>query len=168
MGCTLSRPNFFRFFTKPSIFPSGEKGEKSRNRGKTLMSTVLHNSCGKALWITLVENSVENVENSQLSTGIFPLCSFGPCGKAAYEKCITCGIPPGFSCYVSRIPPAVMEGLRRKSWEFFRPSRFTAAPGERGFENFVNIPQISSGYDFSSPGNTIHQVLHRRFVCKER
>jgi len=41
------------------------------------------------LWKTPVEKPVENVENSELSTGILPLSGFSPaCGKGCITGCI--------------------------------------------------------------------------------
>ena len=76
------------------------------------MSTVVHNPCGKALWITLVENSVENVENSQLSTGIFPLLSFHPLWKGCIGKMHNLWNTPGFF-------RVMFPGFPRALWRVF-------------------------------------------------
>ena len=55
-----------------------------------------------ALWKTLVEKSVENVENSQLSTGIsLFIKKRTACGKDCILSCITDADAFVWSCYVT-------------------------------------------------------------------
>ena len=55
-----------------------------------------------SLWKTLVDNSVENVENYEFSTGISLLCKFfTTCGKACIEGCIKPHLPFPAASYVT-------------------------------------------------------------------
>ena len=75
--------------------PYGKKhgGRKSGKKGiwgrRDLCKSVLHIHKPHLLWKTPVEKAVENVENSQFSTGIWlPGLHTAPCGKLCIPVCI--------------------------------------------------------------------------------
>ena len=85
------------------------KWHSPRKSGKTLESchTLLcepkmdiHNQ--SSLWKTPVEKPVENVENSEFSTGIPALCTTRPsCGEMCIPGCIFSSLVAKWLCYVT-------------------------------------------------------------------
>ena len=70
------------------------------------------------LWKSAVDKPVENVENSELSTGISGQTQCGRgCGKVCISQCIFCAVLPKSACYVTVCPPAVLEKNRVKSYK---------------------------------------------------
>ena len=95
----LSSGTLWTTAVKSRIFaqsgPCGKKhgGRKSGKKGiwgrRDLCKSVLHIHKLLLLWKTPVEKAVENVENSQFSTGIWlPRLRTAPCGKLCIPVCI--------------------------------------------------------------------------------
>ena len=108
----------------------------------------IHNS--PPLWKTLVENSVENVENYELSTGISLLWKKPPaCGKVCIPGCITRPPAENSGCYVTARSTALTHKVRQKSLQIVKfPCQFLS-PSETSLKFFVknsqNIFSVSSG-----------------------
>jgi len=122
---------------------------------------------GWPLWKTLVEKIVDNVENSELSTGISLCWSWGPPGyPACIISCIfyeTCFLRV---CYVTvfRIPGAAE--IPRKSWIAVKKRRQKPSRIFLSEKIFVENRQKYFVYHLFSNGNTFsgnpiqHQEEH--------
>ena len=111
-------------------------------------------SCGR-LWKTPVEKPVENVENSQLSTGILPFSNDAAgCGK------------PGFPVFITQ-NSSVIRGVtspslrkkfpaerRIKCWNSVNSNCQTPGRPRLEREFFVEIQQILFPYQMFPTGNT--------------
>ena len=111
-------------------------------------------SCGR-LWKTPVEKPVENVENSQLSTGILPFSNDAAgCGKHGLSGFHNTEFFRHPGCYVTVSSEKIPAERRIKCWNSVNFN--CQSPGcprlEREF--FVEIQQILFPYQMSSTGNT--------------
>ena len=121
-----SKHPLWKSFVNPQNYaqeiPRGENhgSRKSRNFVTSchffLCKSKMYTQPSPCLWKTLVEKSVENVENCEFSTGIsrsyFPGCS---CGKLCIFPCILHLIFPQNLCYVSGYSSSRPGGHGRKS-----------------------------------------------------
>ena len=109
----------------------------------------------KRLWKTPVEKSVENVENSRLSTGILHFSNAGSgCGKADFRVFIT---PLSLLRRSVTSPPSRKKIPAKKAVKCWNSVDFNCqTPGTplEPSKFFVEIQQILFPYQMSSTGNT--------------
>ena len=107
------------------------------------------------LWKTLVENSVESVENCEFSTVISAPCPWGPsCGKLCISPCIKGLRTRVKGCYVADLFRPGFDQFDRKSWK--SPGKCCHNPAALFYASkfFVKMPQRIFWYHLSFPGNT--------------
>ena len=103
------------------------------------------------LWITPVEKSVENVENSELSTGISFLWKFTPaCGKGCIYRCILLPEVAQTVCYVTAEKNICSVKTKRKSLQIVKIRCQILSHLSGGQKFFVKNRQNTFGV--SSPG----------------
>ena len=97
---------------------SGGKSEQTVNTDTSrLCKAPVYIPRDVGLWKTPVEKTVENVENSMLSTGIPALCpEGGGCGEMCIRRCIFFVFFRRDVCYVTAVPEDLMAKKLPKSY----------------------------------------------------
>ena len=119
-GYLFVKPRFFVQFLRcgkiHSVRKSGKSGEGCRD---CLCEPKMHIHNSPHLWKTPVDNTVENVENCELSTGISLLSkSCLSCGKVCIPLCIFSPKVAEFPCYVTALHKPHSVQSFRKSLQF--------------------------------------------------
>jgi len=102
-----------------------------------------------SLWKTHVENSVENVENYELSTGIPPFWKFHTaCGKDAQEMPAIPGRLPKNACYVTTVPKGLLREFIEKSLQIVKFPCQILSHSDTAQKFFVKNSQRNSRVSF--------------------
>ena len=145
---------FFAQFFRPvkihGLRKSGKSGEGCRSM---LCEPFMNIHTSPSLWKTLVENSVENVENYELSTGISLLWKIHiACGKVCIPPCINFFPLPKPVCYVTATHPGQQPKFRRKSLQIVKFPCQISSPSETSLKFFVKNSQNIFSVSFSTGG----------------
>ena len=167
-------------FVKSCFFaqfvPSGEN-HKPRKSGKSgegcrffLCEPKMNIHNPHPLWKTPVEKSVENVENSELSTGISLLSVSAPsCGKVCIPLCIFCPQIAETACYVTARPLAASGKRNRKSLQNVKFRCHFLFPFRDGGKIFVKNRQIPFPVSSCLSGGILASIHNlRRYPCREK
>lgn len=121
----------------------------------------IHNS--QPLWITPVEKTVENVENSELSTEIPAVFKiFTTCGKDCIPECINSVLAGSWTRYVTSRELDISKKKHRKSLQNVKNQRQNLLQLRGTPDFFVKTLQKFPRYHFSTAGKYCIQRIPER------
>ena len=129
------------------------------------------------LWKTPVEKSVENVENSELSTGISLLSFSAPsCGKVCIPLCIFPRAAEKTICYVTEGPGGLSDKTSKKSLQIVKMRCHFLFPFHAAKKFFVKNAKVSSPVSSAISGEYLIQAAYccrfinniRGYTCREK
>ena len=137
-----------------------KSGKSVEGRRFFLCKSKLHIHNRPPLWKTPVEKPVENVENSELSTGISLLSKIRPsCGKECIHHCIIPPPHPHTACYVTAGRKILPDKIGRKSWEPVKKCCQKPLTKSTSQKIFVKNRQKTFWYHLPKAGNTFPEDM---------
>ena len=154
-----------------------KSGKFDELRRTLLCEPNLHIHTSRSLWKTPVENTVDNVENCELSTGI-SLFSPAPlsCGKVCIDLCIFLPEIRKSTCYVTKVSTGFSGKIKVKSLQIVKFRAHILFPFDTVRKFFVKNAKTTMPVSTGNCGEYLKQagcslpVIHniRGYTCREK